>query len=190
VKEVIPPKTGIDRFVGMKWEKAKKYLKGNAHLLVLGDKPSKAALDVAKSYRDTGLKCAMAVLCSHLYLKKHGAGATAAMAIKIYRELAERALWSKSNKFKRRAETLQHELGNLESMLCLSYYGASNPPAFWPLKPEFRIRSERGGLANIMLCCAFRVLCDEGTASQVAAMGIQRFLEKGMKYNSTKGLPS
>ena len=176
---------GIDRFIGMTWKRAQRELQENAHLLVLTDKPDDRAHEVATTLRDTGLLAGLAALVAHLYVKKYGGASAALVAVGMYREIAWSLMSSRSKgKTRKQAETLQHELGNLEGWL---YYaqGAhipSDPKKIeWPLKHEFRKRHEKAGLANIMMFLAAKDLGDSGTGNLIAASHIVRFLDRGFK---------
>lgn len=181
MKAIKQDKQGIERFIGMTWKRARRELKNNTHLLVLTDKPDDRAVEVATMCRDHGIDAGLATLCSHLYIQKNGSTAGAMQAIQIYREICHSFMSSRSRgALRQKAENLQHELVNLENM-CV-YANCSLGRGYgWPLKPEFTKRHQRAGLANIMLYLAYKGLMHEGTTSQIAALGIQRFLDKGFK---------
>ncbi len=172
-------KQGIERFIGMSWKRAMSELKDNTHLLVLTDKPDERATEVAITCRDHGIMPALAALCSHLYIEKHGAAAAAHMAAGIYQDIYHSLMTPRTRgNLRKKAEEGSHELRNLEHMLAFTSVGVGDKNV-WPLEHKFTKRHERGGLANILMFLAARELAKGGTCEQVAAFGIQRFLDKG-----------
>jgi hypothetical protein len=178
----------LDKFKGMSWSRARRELDYNAHMLIFDDNNDPRAIRVAQSYRDFGLDVGMATLVATLYIQRYGAATAAIEAIRIYRgiskELREKPELGK--KLKSRLDTLDFELGNMETWV---YYASPNSrrDLQWPLKPEFKEVNDRGGMANIMLYLSMLEMSgDGGTTSLVAAQGIQRFMEKAIKHGNKK----
>ena len=107
------------------------------------------------------------------------------MAIEIYRKICISLMTPRTKgKLRKRSETLYHELGDLESMVAFANNHCFTHSYYWPLKHEFKKRYEKAGLANILLFLSCIELKKSGTADNVVASGIQRFLEKGLKKKS------
>lgn len=171
---------GIDRFVGMSWKTAQEELENNAHILVLGDEPDDRANEVANTYRDYGLKPAMAALCSHLYVKERGGSAGAMKGIEIYKGVYKSILKKKSSqKLIEKATSGLREMENLDYFCSLSHHSRHYPgKTDWPLEPKFTKIKEKAGFANVLLFVSMRELAMEGTSEKVAADSILKFLSR------------
>lgn len=163
--------TKLESYVGMSWPEIRKTMQTCGHMLAFGD--DQWAVDVVKTFRDYEPEAAMAALTAALFLKKHGASATATTAVNIYREVA-------------RELKNQDLLCRVENLAFMVYFAdhSGNRKLEWPIPWPYDDTSRRAGLANVMLGLAMQKLVESRAAStceSVAAFGIQRFLDEGMK---------
>lgn len=165
----------LDKVVAMPWEKAKRELQANIHMVAFDNRP--VARDVIEAFQGkAGIKAAIAVLAAYRYLEKHGARSSLYKAIELYWQCVKEA--AEIPKLKERARTLECELRNLEYMV---YFAGYNKPGDWPLVPQFKSINEKAGIANVMMMLAAREINkDETTTSLIAVSAVMRFLDDGM----------
>ena len=178
-----PQPRGLDRFNGMSWDRARKELDHNAHMLVLEVKNDLYSTHVAEAYRDYGIEVGMATLVAILFIRKHGASTAALKAIEIYKDVSKKVKADKglAVKLKDRIAKLDFELNQMENFI---YYASPRRDVKWVLEPEYEKESairHRAGQANVMLFYSMLELEAGNTCGKVAALGIQRFMDEMIK---------
>lgn len=168
----------VEKFIGRKWDKTAKWLDSHIHLFALADANDIPARDVVQAYKDAGINAAMGVMCAHLYVMENGPDAGVAMAVKIYQDICTEIIrYSRSRgAMRRKAEALMEEMKHIINQMVWCYY--LTPPEKWPLKFGLKTKSDRGGLANVMMAIACKQMLDQGAAKDLLVSAVSEFLAK------------
>jgi hypothetical protein len=176
--------TSIDYCKGMGWAKAGKWLRSNAHMLVLGE--SVDGLVVAKSFVESGEEAGTAVLAAVLAMRRNGVPASVYVAVKTYedaaKELARKDNLSKEGR--RRVETLRLRTNQLDYYTAFMYRPPRNGKYEWPLMmPEemWADLNKKCGMANVLMGLAIRELSESTTTEFLAMTEMVRFLKEGLE---------
>ena len=167
--------TKLESYAGLTLEEVLATIKSCGHMLAFGK--DDWAIEVIRTFEDYEPEAGMAALTAATFMNRHGASKTATTGVKLYQEVVK----TTGN------QDLACRVTNLEFMVYFADHGGTMMKLEWLIPWTLNDSGSKAGLANIMLNMAMKKLSDGSTSEQVAAFGIQRFLEEGMKNLKKSG---